>query len=304
MNPLVSILIPVYNREQIVCETIESAINQTYSNTEIIIVDNCSTDGTWSILQKYTLKDRRIKIFQNAVNVGPVLNWKRCIDEAKGEYSKILFSDDIISENFIEDTLSIFDKETAFVLTSVKIFGQDEDSDYSKNFEINTEYSSSYYLKHVLVDNFHGFPDSPCCSIFRTKDLKASLITDIQNPLGLNFLRYGAGNDLLIFLITATRYSKIKTTNGSFTYFRSHENSFTTSNNLGIYYDFSRFYFIKNYCTEYTSMFKTHLLLRILNNRRKNPVYFLLNGSHNFKFGVQLILKRLKSKIKLKKFFY
>ena len=56
-NPLVSILIPVYNREKYIGEAIESAINQTYKNIEVIIVDNCSTDNTWKILQDYQCKD-------------------------------------------------------------------------------------------------------------------------------------------------------------------------------------------------------------------------------------------------------
>lgn len=55
-NPLVSILIPVYNREKYIGEAIESAINQTYKNIEVIIVDNCSTDNTWKILQDLSMQ--------------------------------------------------------------------------------------------------------------------------------------------------------------------------------------------------------------------------------------------------------
>lgn len=88
MNSLVSILIPVYNRENLVGETIESAINQTYKNIEIIIVDNCSTDNTWQVLQDYAQKDNRIRIFQNPENIGLVRNWERCIDVANNRYYK------------------------------------------------------------------------------------------------------------------------------------------------------------------------------------------------------------------------
>ena len=63
--PLVSILIPVYNRASIVSRAIDSALSQTYSNIEIIIVDNNSTDSTWDILLKYKQRDSRIKIFKN-----------------------------------------------------------------------------------------------------------------------------------------------------------------------------------------------------------------------------------------------
>lgn len=71
MNNLVSILIPVYNRENLIEETVQSALNQTYKNIEIIVVDNQSTDNTWEILQKLASQDERIKIFQNNTNIRP-----------------------------------------------------------------------------------------------------------------------------------------------------------------------------------------------------------------------------------------
>ena len=293
MNPLVSILIPVYNRELIVGETIESAINQTYTNTEIIIVDNCSTDGTWGVLQNYAAKDRRIKIFQNAVNVGPVLNWKRCIDEATGEYAKILFSDDLISKNFIEETLAIFDEETAFVLSSIKIFESDSEKDSSQKFDIKTVYAASLYLQDVLLNNFYGFPVSPGNSLFRSRDLKTSLIIDIPNTLNLNFQQYGAGNDLLLFLNTALRYSKIKTTKKAVAFFRSHKDSFSIANKLNIYYDFSRLYFIEKHFPQYLSKFKTLTWLRMKKLGKLNPIFSLAAGSHNWIYGIKFVFSKL-----------
>jgi len=58
MNKLISILIPVYNRENLIEETVQSALNQTYKNLEVIIVDNKSTDSTWEVLQKLASKDK------------------------------------------------------------------------------------------------------------------------------------------------------------------------------------------------------------------------------------------------------
>ncbi|MFZ2284903.1 MAG: glycosyltransferase family 2 protein [Lutibacter sp.] len=293
MNPLVSILIPVYNREYIVSETIECAINQTYSNIEIIIVDNCSTDGTWGVLQNFAAKDSRIKIFQNTTNVGPVLNWKRCIDEANGEYAKILFSDDLISKNFIDETLAVFDDETAFVLSSVKIFDLDTEKEYSKKFEIKTVYAASLYLQDVLLNNFYGFPVSPGCSLFRTRDLRTSLIIDIPNTLNLDFKKYGAGNDLLLFLNTALHYSKVKTTKKAVAFFRSHKDSFTISNKLGVYYDFSRLYFIEKHFPQYLSKFKTLTWLRMKKTGTKNPIITLLSGAYNWIYGIKFVFRKL-----------
>lgn len=98
-KPLVSILIPVYNREDMLKRAVDAALNQTYDNIEVIISDNASTDNTWEVCLDYAKKDKRVKVFRNEKNLGPVLNWKCCIDRATGELGKILFSDDAIFED-------------------------------------------------------------------------------------------------------------------------------------------------------------------------------------------------------------
>src|SRR5437879_4126737 len=98
--PLVSILIPLYNREQLLGPCIQSALDQTVRGFEVVIVDNASTDGTWQVCQAFAAKDSRVRIFRDPVNIGPVRNLQRCIQEARGQYGKILFSDDLIKPTF------------------------------------------------------------------------------------------------------------------------------------------------------------------------------------------------------------
>ena len=195
-NPLVSIVIPVYNRELYIEDAIRSAISQTYQNIEIIIVDNCSTDSTWDILNEWEKKDNRIKIFQNDSNIGPVLNWNECFRHASGEYIKILWSDDWISHKFVEKCLSVFEKNTAFVLSGYQIVAKKmvlSEVVFKKNI-----YSVLEYLNNILLYNREGFPVSPGCAMFRTKDILASFIVDIPNDDGLDSKKNGAGNDLLL----------------------------------------------------------------------------------------------------------
>jgi len=296
MNPLVSILIPVYNREYLVGETIESALNQTYRNTEVIIVDNCSTDGTWELLKGYEKKDTRIKIFKNTENVGPVLNWKRCMEEAKGEYAKILFSDDLISENFIEETLAVFDEETAFVITNVNTFtekGIINENLISKNKTISKE----KYLKDILFFNYYKFPVSPGASIFRLRDLKKALIIDIPNSLNLDFKKFGSGNDLLLFLNTVIQYKQIKVTVNTTSFFRSHNGSFTLTNRLTVYYDFTKYYFISLYFPKAMSKFKTVLWLKMNRCKQSKPIFMLIRERINILFLVDLVSNKILKKM-------
>lgn len=94
-EPLVSIITPVYNSEKYISETIESVLNQTYKNWEHLIVDDCSTDNSWQLIQKYAEKDERIKIYRLDKNSGPGVARNHAIKEAKGKYIAFLDSDDI-----------------------------------------------------------------------------------------------------------------------------------------------------------------------------------------------------------------
>lgn len=291
MNPLVSILIPVYNREYLVGETIESAINQTYTNIEIIIVDNCSTDGTWGVLQKFAAKYSRIKIFQNYENVGPVLNWKRCVDEASGDYLKILFSDDLMDKDFVEKSMEIFDDSTAFVLSAVSTYNESRVL-VKSTYQNNSEYTRNDYLDDILLYNLHKFPVSPGAGIFRKLDIEKNLLVDIQNDFGLNFNRYGAGNDLLVFLRTALNYKVIKTVQSQ-SFFRAHDSSFSISNDLQIYYDFSRYLFIKNNFPKILGRFKALLWMRKIRTKIESPIFKLIEANTDFMFLFFLMRSKL-----------
>jgi glycosyltransferase involved in cell wall biosynthesis len=90
---LVSICIPVYNGEKTIRKTIESIVNQTYKNLEIIVVDNYSTDSTVEIVREF--KDPRIRIIQNDIFLSVGDNWNRCFHYVNGEYMAIFHADDI-----------------------------------------------------------------------------------------------------------------------------------------------------------------------------------------------------------------
>lgn len=109
MKGLVSIIMPSYNTAGFIEETIESVLNQTYTDWELIIVDDCSSDNTDEIIKKY-LSDERIKYFKNEKNSGAAVSRNKALSEAKGKWIAFLDSDDLWSKDKLEKQVSFMAK--------------------------------------------------------------------------------------------------------------------------------------------------------------------------------------------------
>lgn len=105
---LVSIVMPSYNSEQYIKDSIQSVLNQTYTNWELLIVDDCSTDKTIDIIKSF--KDNRIKFFQNATNSGAAISRNKALREANGKWIAFLDSDDIWVPTKLEEQLDFMIK--------------------------------------------------------------------------------------------------------------------------------------------------------------------------------------------------
>jgi glycosyltransferase involved in cell wall biosynthesis len=104
--PIVSICIPTYNAGEFFEACLQSALSQTYMNVEILISDDGSSDDTLKIAEQYQKQFSHIRLVQNASG-GMVNNWNNCIEEAKGEWIKFLFQDDVLKPDCIEKMLSV-----------------------------------------------------------------------------------------------------------------------------------------------------------------------------------------------------
>lgn len=100
-GPLVSVLMTAYNREKFIAEAIESVLNSTHKNFELIIVDDGSSDGTIEIIKKYSDKDERIKFYLNDHNLGDYANRNKAAGYAKGWLMFYVDSDDTIESDAI-----------------------------------------------------------------------------------------------------------------------------------------------------------------------------------------------------------
>ena len=107
MNEKVSVIMSVYNSEQTLVNSIESIINQTYSNLEILICDDCSTDDSLKILETYESQDKRIQIIKNKENIGLTKSLNKLINKATGKYIARQDADDVSLEYRIETLISV-----------------------------------------------------------------------------------------------------------------------------------------------------------------------------------------------------
>lgn len=115
-KPRVSVGMPVYNCKKYVAEAIESNLRQTYTDFELVITDNCSTDGSDEICRAYAAKDSRIKYHRNPKNVGAGGNFQRCFDLSQGELFRWTPSDDVVGPELLELCVSVLDRDPAVIL--------------------------------------------------------------------------------------------------------------------------------------------------------------------------------------------
>lgn len=102
MEPLVSIVLPVYNGEKYLKTAIESILKQSYKNWELIIIDDCSTDGTSDIVKEFEKKDPRVKCYRNEINLKLPRSLNKGFSIAKGEYFTWTSDDNICKESMLE----------------------------------------------------------------------------------------------------------------------------------------------------------------------------------------------------------
>lgn len=122
----VSVIIPIYNVEQYLTKCLESVINQTYKNLEIICVNDCSSDNSYTILEEYFQKDNRIKIIYREKNGGLSAARNSGLDVATGEYIYFIDSDDWIGLDYIDGMVKAIEKANTDIVLNTNIQSVDK----------------------------------------------------------------------------------------------------------------------------------------------------------------------------------
>ncbi len=125
-TPLVSVGLPVYNEAAHIRRTLESWLAQDYADFELIVADNASTDGTLEICREYAARDPRIKLIENAINIGASRNHKMVFEISRSEYFSWGGGHDRVAPGFLQQTLDLMQKNPEVVLCTVRSEFRDE----------------------------------------------------------------------------------------------------------------------------------------------------------------------------------
>lgn len=145
-EPLVSATIITYNRPKLLVKAVNSIINQTYKNLEIIISDNCSEDPeVEKVCRELAAKDSRIRYYRQEKNLGIIGNWKFVEQHSTGEYITGISDDDWISENFIEECIKFFLEHPDYTFVSGYEKLYDDDYNLMQNIVAESMEQDSYF---------------------------------------------------------------------------------------------------------------------------------------------------------------
>ena len=170
-TPLVSVIIPAYNAERFLEETVRSVMNQTVQDWELLILDDCATDGTYALAERLAAEDDRITLLKNEQNMGVARTRNRGFDLCRGKYVALLDSDDVWHPEKLERQLARMEETAAdFSYTSyaiVDIEGKKTKADflvpgevtYSDQLTRNAIGCSTVMLKKELLDKYRFATD-------------------------------------------------------------------------------------------------------------------------------------------------
>jgi len=148
---LVSVIMPAYNASKYISESISSVLTQTYSNLELIVIDDCSTDNTVHIVKKILQDEDRLSLIENKENSGPGISRNKGIKKSRGQYVAFLDSDDLWLKGKLNDQIEFMhSKNAAISFTSFRRFNLD-DSDVGRLITVPDSLDYHGLLKNTAI---------------------------------------------------------------------------------------------------------------------------------------------------------
>lgn len=150
-NGLISIITPIYNCEKFIEETIKCVKNQTYTNWELLAVDDCSPDNSSDIIKKYAKKDKRIKYIKLKENSGAAIARNKALEESKGRFIAYLDADDLWKPEKLEKQVNfMLDNNYAFTCTDYEKIDENGNS-LNKIIKIPEKVNYNLFLRNTII---------------------------------------------------------------------------------------------------------------------------------------------------------
>lgn len=264
-NPLISIVLPVYNAEKFLKEAIESILTQSYTNYEFIIINDCSTDASWKIIQEYKQKDDRIVAIKNNINLKLSKTLNKGISLSKGKYIARMDADDVSMPDRFEKQVSFLEanNDVGIIGSNIIIINEKNEVIGYRKYQLDD--------KNIKKNIFYFSPFAHPAVILRSSVLeKAGYYNDDFNPAEDYELYFRIG-----------KYSDFANIDQNLLKYRIIDNSMTTGNTA--------------------NMERQTIKIReqYLNNEQKNYEYNYLVIVYNLlhKLSFKLIPSKFKMKI-------
>lgn len=218
---MVSIVMPAYNAQDYIQEAIQSVLQQTYTEWELLVIDDASSDRTAEIVNQLVRKDRRVHYIKNKANIGAAESRNRGVELAKGQWIAFLDSDDCWHPDKLKRQLDLAEKHRAeFVFSGSAFMNKDgrrleyylavpEQISYSQLLKQNIISCSSVLIKKSLIADF---------PMKHAEDMHEDFAVWLQILKNRNLQAFGINEPLLIYRITAASKSGNKIRAARMTY--------------------------------------------------------------------------------------
>jgi glycosyltransferase involved in cell wall biosynthesis len=197
--PRVSIGLPVYNGENFLAGAIESILAQTFTDFELIICDNASTDRTAEICHRYAAPDRRVKYHRNERNLGAGPNFARAFELSSGEYFRWACHDDLLAPTYLEKCVAVLDRNPDVVLchTQTRVISDHGEGMYQDLVGLDADRPSDRFAAVAL-------------RLHWCMDIHGLMRAEVLRRTGLIGGYFGADRALLAELALAGRFARVE----------------------------------------------------------------------------------------------
>lgn len=285
-NEKVSIIVPFFNVETYISKCLETLLNQTYKNIEILLIDDGSTDNSFSIVESYQKKDKRIKIFRKE-NSGKSDARNLGLENAMGDYICFVNSDDFVTLDFVEFLYNVSKKHNCDISCCQSISYLEREKTYEQS---NLDEKEIVYENHqqLFVDYFLsiGIESGICNKLFK-KSLFNTLRFDSETVYeDFDIIPMLFGKSQLVVFNSSAKYIYRKKENlkTSSSYWKKHESVFETVQK-------AKNYLVKNEYEDLLDFYNAYCF-NIYNDLYKKLIYSNYEGKND-------VIKKIKEQVRL-----